>query len=311
MDINWNLLSDRLAERYRDHLNIENKFSRYLILNEKNLNWIDFKDSNTESFRVFSKEVNRLELSINLFENLLLFEDLRYEIHGIEDFPIDMPREYFRFPAKNDPRGLAAQKFNSDELDKIEGIILESRDSLRIRNDENIARELMHRLEFLSLFSYFEAFLERVLGTDIWGCSEDNTKKANHKVMRMPLPDAFKFVLKELKNPEPLRLVTALNGSIFNILHFAYLVRNAHTHNLGKATNYVIEKGLAYGSLIKQPIQDAKGNIIRTEIVPSIEDIGMRSIVLGQYISLSVLTSLFRSYLFELAYILDASIENV
>jgi hypothetical protein len=182
---------------------------------------------------------------------------------------------------------------------------------LKIRNDENIARELMHRMEFLSLFSYFEAFLERILGSDIWDGSEESTKKANQRIMRTPLPEAFKFVLEELKKPELLRLVTALNASIFNILHLAYLVRNAHTHNLGKATNYVIDKGLEYGSLIKQPIQDAEGKVVRTEIVPSIESMGMRPIVLGQYMSLSILTSLLRSYLLELAYILDASIENV
>jgi len=311
MDINWDLLKNCLAERYRDHLEIENSLSRFLVLNEKNLNWINFKESNTESFKIFSKEVNRLELSINLFENLLLLEDLRHERAGVEDFPIDMPREYFRFPAKNDPRGFAVEKFDSEESDKIESIIFESRDSLKIRNDENIARELMHRMEFLSLFSYFEAFLERILGSDIWDGSEESTKKANQRIMRTPLPEAFKFVLEELKKPELLRLVTALNASIFNILHLAYLVRNAHTHNLGKATNYVIDKGLEYGSLIKQPIQDAEGKVVRTEIVPSIESMGMRPIVLGQYMSLSILTSLLRSYLLELAYILDASIENV
>jgi len=311
MNINWDLLGDCLAKRYREHLNIKEPIARYLVLNEKNLDWIDTQDSNTESFETFSKEVNRLELSINLFENLLLFEDLRYEDVGKEDFPIDMPREYFRFPAKNDPRGYTAQNLDSEESKKIENVIRESRESLRIRNDENIARELMHRLEFLSLFSYFEAFLEHFLGSEAWGGSEDKKNKANQTIMRMPLSDAFKFVLDELKKPELLKLVTALNGSIFNILHFAYLVRNAHTHNLGKATNYVIEKGLNYGSLIEQPIQDAEGNIVRIEIVPSIEGMDMRPIKPGQYISLSILTSLLRSYLLELAYILDASIGNV
>ena len=114
MNINWDLLGDCLAKRYREHLNIKEPIARYLVLNEKNLDWIDTQDSNTESFETFSKEVNRLELSINLFENLLLFEDLRYEDVGKEDFPIDMPREYFRFPAKNDPRGYTAQNLDSE-----------------------------------------------------------------------------------------------------------------------------------------------------------------------------------------------------
>lgn len=105
MNINWDLLSSRLAERYREHLDIKEPFARYIMLNEKSLDWIDIHTSSSKPFETFSKEVNRLELSINLFENLLLFEDLRYEEAGKEDFPIDMPREYFRFPAKNDPRG--------------------------------------------------------------------------------------------------------------------------------------------------------------------------------------------------------------
>lgn len=128
--------------------------------------------------------------------------------------------------------------------------------------------------------------------------------------MRNNLPDALQFVIGEINKPEILNLITEINASIFNILHFSYLVRNVHTHNLGKSTNYVIEKGLDYGSLVRWPIKDTEGTIIRIEIIPDIKDVAMRPIILGRYISLSILTSLLRSYLVELAYILDISVEQ-
>ncbi len=311
MNIKWDLLDNRLVDRYRELTNIEPQSCRWMMLNEKNIGWLDVEKSNTDSFKIFGNEVNRLNLTINLFENLLLFEDIRHESIGKDDFPIDMPREYFRIPAQNNLRDqFSYREFSSKELNKINNIIFEARASLNIRNDENIARELIHRLEFLSLFSYFEAFLERLLGMEIWDGSEDKKKEANQKVMRKNLPDALQFVIGEINKPEILNLITEINASIFNILHFSYLVRNVHTHNLGKSTNYVIEKGLDYGSLVRRPIKDTEGTIIRIEIIPDIKDVAMRPIILGRYISLSILTSLLRSYLVELAYILDISVQQ-
>jgi len=270
------------------------------------LDWTDLEGAHTNSFKVFAEEFNRLQLSINLFENLLLEEELRHEHDGDDGFPIDMPRKLFRFPAMNDERGLAARSFGVEEQGRIERVILDSRRSLKLRKDESIVREIVHKLEFLSLFSFFEAFLEQLLGSEIWDGSEGSKKKANATIMKKSLPEAFDLVLEEIKRPELRELVTSLNGTIFKTLHYAYLVRNVHTHNLGRITGYLIEKGLSYGSLVKHDLVDREGEVFRTDIVPDIEGLTSKALVQGEYIGLSGLTRLLRGILLESAYILDA-----
>lgn len=306
METDWSLLGDRLAKRYKKLIAFESPEARVMILRGMSLDWIDLEGARTKSFSVFAGEFNRLQLSINLFENLLLGEELRHEHAGNDGFPIDMPRNLFRYPAMNDGRGLTASSFGVEERDRIEKVILESRGSLKLRKDESIVRELIHRLEFLSLFSFFEAFLEQLLGSEIWDGSEPSKQKANATIMRNSLPEAFGFVLDQMERPELRRLVTSLNGTIFNILHFAYLVRNVHTHNLGRTTGYVIEKGLGYGSVVKRDLVDKNGAVLRTEVLPDIEGFPMKALVQGEYIGLSALTLLLRSILLESAYILDA-----
>lgn len=78
MNIKWDLLDNWLVDRYRELTNIEPQSCRWMMLNEKNIGWLDVEKSNTDSFKIFVNEVNRLNLTINLFENLLLFEDIMY-----------------------------------------------------------------------------------------------------------------------------------------------------------------------------------------------------------------------------------------
>ncbi|MFA5596217.1 MAG: hypothetical protein WDA26_01455 [Pusillimonas sp.] len=306
--LNWSKMPIEFKEKY-EKKSSRSELNNALFLGIINLDWIKFDKANTLAYSVFAKEVNRIELSINLFENLLNFEDVRHENKGIDDFLIDIPRHYFRFPGNNCVRPhvpFSGKEFTDDERQQIESIILESRNAMPLRNDENIVREHFHRLEFLAIFSYFEAFLERFLSDTIWDGSEESRKKANGIVMKNSLPIALQTVIKEI-NPEIENLLKYIEPQIFNILHFCYLIRNVHTHNLGQATNYMIKNGLDYGSLKEEEIRDADGNLLYKDLCTTYSEFGKHRIEKGNYMTLSAPVSLLRSHSKEIAYILDTS----
>lgn len=312
IEIDWSKLNTTLRDEYQSSTLKDSTMLGALILNEKHLDWVSLNNMNSSAYEVFAKEVNRIELAINLFENLLNFEDVRHEHAGIDDFVIDIPRYYFRFPANNCTRPhvpFSGKEFSDEEQEKIESIIKESREAMPLRNDENIVRELFHRLEFLAIFSYFEAFLEQLLGESIWIGSGEDRKKANGIVMKNPLPIALQKII-EILNPEIENLLKVVEPEIFNMLHFCYLMRNIHTHNLGRATNFIIKQGLNFGSLQYEELRSVDGELIRTELNTTHKKFGKSGIEKGKYMTLSSSVSLLRSYTKEIAYILDQSIVN-
>lgn len=306
--IDWTKLNTLLHDKYKDTMSGENESIRDALLNIENLDWIDQSGAVTDAYDVFAKEVNRLELAINLFENLLMFEDIRFEKDGIGDFIIDIPREYFRFPSRNNSRDmLSFREFSQSEADKIDTIIHESRDTMKLRNDDNIVRELFHRLEFLALFSYFESYLESLLSNSIGSGSDEEKTKANRTIMRNSLPEALMIVISEL-NPEIENLLLTINPDIFRFLHYSYLVRNAHTHNLGKATDYLIKKGMEFGSLCEGEIYNIDDKCTQPVIITAFGGLAKSAIEKGSYIELRSLVAMFRSYTKDIAYILDKCI---
>ena len=312
IEIDWSKLNTTLRDEYQSSTLKDDTMLGALILNEKHLDWISLNNMNSSAYEVFAKEVNRIELAINLFENLLKFEDVRHEHAGIDDFVIDIPRYYFRFPANNctPPHvSFSVKEFSDEEQEKIEYIIKESREAMPLRNDENIVRELFHRLEFLAIFSYFEAFLEQLLGESIWIGSEEDRIKANRIVMKNPLPIALQKII-EILNPEIDNLLKVVEPEIYNMLHFCYLMRNIHTHNLGRVTNFIIKQGLEFGSLQYEELRSVDGELIRTELNTTHKKFGKSGIEKGKYMTLSSPVSLLRIYTKEIAYILDQSIVN-
>lgn len=311
--VDWDQLDTTLRQRYAHDLEVLGPDHLPLSLHEKSLDWLDPDGCRTDPYGIFSKEVNRLELSINLFENLFMLEDKRFEMHGKEDFPIDVPREYFRFPANNHSGGpfSRATDMGPEEAGKIEKVILESKEDMNLRNDGHIVREQFHRLEFLSLFGSFEVFLQEIYAICLGGTEGDRVK-ANGFVMHNALPDVVKEVGKTI-NPATIDLLLAINPEMIEFLHYCYLARNAHTHSLGKVTGHMIKQGQKYGSLKEEDLRAVDGTLVRTEIRTTCRVAFSEPDIVekGKYIKLAVIVAMFRCYAHEIALIFDRSMPGI
>jgi len=308
--INWENINSILKDKYENKVNQEEGMFKFMEFNIENLDWIIDENPETNAYKIFVEEVNELELSINLFENLLMFEDIRYEQNGIEDFPIDMPREYFRFPALNNPRDMfSQQKFTEDEKNKIEKIITKSQEKMNIRNDENIVREHYLKLEFLSLFSIFEAFLENyyidyLVQNNPMEDKNNIYKKVSKLIRNSSIDKSLEEILKQI-NPELINLLYGLKNDIFDFIYFSSLARNIHTHKLGKVSEHFINQGKKRNIIIEQIVKNDKDEIIDKYLYANCMLGEGKRIKKDKYLTLTEVVALFRSYTNEIAYILD------
>lgn len=210
--VNWDILNNDLKNKYQNKITQEDGIYKFVEFNINNLDWIDDDDIQTNSYKVFQEEFNELQLSINVFENFLMAIDLSYEVSGVMDFPIDMPREYFRFPALNNPRDIfSQQQFNSKEKNKIEKVLHKAQIKMNIRNDENIVKEYYTKLEFISLFSQFEAFLENVYF--------ENQKKKNSSLNSVELEKNAGMIIKKNSTDKYIdKIIQDINPEIKTLL---------------------------------------------------------------------------------------------
>lgn len=313
ISINWENINPILKDKYENKVNQEEGMLKFVEFNIENLDWIIDENSKTNAYKIFIEEVNELELSINLFENLLMFEDIRYEQNEREDFPINMPREYFRFPALNNPRDMfSQQKFTEDEKNKIEKIITKSQKKMNIRNDENIVREHYVKLEFLSLFSIFEAYLENYyIDYLVQNNPMQDKNKIYEKVSKLirnnSIDKSLEEILKQI-NPELINLLYGLKNDIFDFIYFSSLARNIHTHKLGKVSEHFISQGKKRNIIKEQIVTNDKDEIINKYLYVTCM-LGKKWIEKNKYLTLKELVALFRSYTNEIAYILDKSLQ--
>lgn len=312
---------------------LEQKFERYINMNEQSfgmcmdsLKWLEF-DENTLAYQVFSSQMNSLQLPINLFENLMLFEDLRHELSGVEDFPIDIPDQYFRFPAKNDPRvGLGGVRLSilkdeekcfsklipdlaKKEAQDIQRVKSSSREFMRFRKDESITRELVNRLEFLSMFGFFEVYLIDLLSSSIGDGSEDTCLKVRKLSMKLSFDDFLKEVLKELE-PELVTLMEKIHSKIFVYLHFCYLARNIHIHNLGRINKKTIKQGSEKKTFIKMSSYYENEEVHKTTLNLNAEGFSTMPINLNNYLNLGLVVSNFRGLIMIISEIIEFYIKQ-
>jgi len=308
--INWENINPILKDKYENKVNQEESMFKFIEFNIENLDWIIDENPKTNAYKIFIEEVNELELSINLFENLLMFEDIRYEQKGIGDFPIDMPREYFRFPALNNPRDIFSQQnFTDNEKSKIENIITKSQEKMNIRNDENIVREHYLKLEFLSLFSIFEAYLENyyieyLVQNNPMENKNTIYKKVSQLIRNNSIDKSLEEILKQI-NPELINLLYGLKNDIFNFIYFSSLARNIHTHKLGKVSEHFINQGKKRNVIKEQIVKNDKDEIIDKYLYVNCMLGEGKRIKKNKYLTLTEVVALFRSYTNEIAYILD------
>lgn len=130
----------------------------------KSLHWIDPPANCTQAYNIFAITQNELDFHINLFENLMISEDLRNEQNGKLDFPIDIPEEYFRFPDKTNNLyiGIGSVIDDNEKIDiqKAKKLV---KKRLRSSKDETFIREVCYKSSFLLYCGYFENFLGRII----------------------------------------------------------------------------------------------------------------------------------------------------
>ncbi|MDN5070668.1 hypothetical protein O8C76_06445 [Aliarcobacter butzleri] len=307
-DINWSLLPTDFKEKYESLVSCEHELITLEILKKFDTLPIKTNEYCTKSYLIFAKEYNSILITAHFFENLLMLEDIRQEKNGHNWFQIEIPIDYFRYPAFNNPKDEFLKKpITKEEKTLLTEVIETTKQNMHYRNDENIIKENLHKLEFISVYSFFEAYLENILIEKLKFTEQDASKKTKYN----SLDKLLKIVIDEL-NPEIEKLLKLIKKDIFEFIEFCYLVRNLHTHKLGvadkKFMKQCFEKGLienAYGIRVESGEKVPRGYIHTT--------IGLNNKIIeeNKYITISVLSVYFRNFTREIIYIIDSSFNKI
>ena len=308
-EINWTLLPSDFKERYESLITSEHEPITLEILKEFDTLPIKTEKHHTQSYLIFANEYNSILITAHLFENLLMLEDIRHEENGHDWFQIEIPVAYFRYPAFNNPKDQFARKdIQEEEKILLTEVINTTKQNMHYSKDENIVKENLHKLEFLSVFSFFEAYLENILIEKLNFTEEEASNKTKYN----SLDKLLKLVLEKL-NPEIEQLLNLIKSDIFQFIEFCYLVRNLHTHKLGiadkKFMNQCFKKGLieeAYG------ISTENGEKIPLGYIHTTIGLNNKVIEENRYVTISVISTYFRNFIREIVYIIDSSFkENI
>jgi len=307
-NIDWTLLPLGFKEKYESLITSEHDLMSIEILKEFDTLPIKIQEYNTQSYLVFANEYNSILITAHLFENLLMLEDIRHEEDGHNWFQIEIPIEYFRYPAFNNPKDqFSNKKITEEEKILLEEVIKTTKQNMNYSKDENIVKENLHKLEFLSVFSFFEAYLENILVEKL----EFTERDASNKTKYNSLDKLLKIILEKL-NPEIEKLLKLIKNDIFEFIEFCYLIRNLHTHKLGiadeKFMKQCFEKGLieeAYGISTEDEKKVSLGYIHT--------NIGLNNKIIeeNKYITISVISTYLRNYTREIVYIIDSSFDKI
>ncbi len=303
-DINWSLLPTDFKERYESLISAKYEIITLEILKKFDTLPIKTHEYCTKSYLIFTKEYNSILITAHLFENLLMLEDIKLEKKGYDCFQIEIPITYFRYPAFNNPKEQFSNKLiTKEEETLLTEVIKTTKQNMNYSKDENIVKENLHKLEFLSIFSFFEAYLENILIEKLGFTEQDASNKTKYN----SLDKLLKIIIKKL-NPEIEKLLKLIKKDIFEFIEFCYLVRNLHTHKLGiaekKFMKQCFDKGLiedAYAICVKS------GEKIPLGYIHTTIGLNNKKITENKYITISVLSIYFRNFTREIIYIIDSS----
>ncbi|MGZ8946909.1 MAG: hypothetical protein ACXW1W_15995 [Methylococcaceae bacterium] len=299
-NVNWSVLPRLLKEKYKPLVNIEYDLLVSCSLNSNGMMPIKAQENTTNSYSIFLEEYNAILLTAHLFENLLMFEDIRHENNGYEWFQIEIPVEYFRYPAFNNRRDAYYKEITEEEINDWSSAIKSTKETMRYSKDENIVKDNLHKLEFLSIFSYFEAYLENILVECLGYTDEKSSKEAKYN----SLDKLLKIVINGV-NPEIEKLLVSIKKGFFKFIEFCYLVRNLHTHNLGRANAKFMQRCFDKGLIEEKFGTTESGDKVSMGVRTNFGQ-PEKIIELDRYITLSVLSFEFRNYVRECVFIIES-----
>lgn len=305
----WVSLPSILKEKYQPISGFSSS-EHYLIVLEKLKEYdtmpIEFIDSNTSAYKVFTEEYNSILLTAHLFENLLMLEDIRHEESGHNWFQIEIPMEYFRYPAFNNIRSSSEPFSSYKEITEEEKNILfkavkTSKNRMNYSNDENIAKENLHKLEFLSMFSFLEAYLENILVEKLGYNEKDASKEIRYNSVDKVLKNII-----DKTNPTISILMNELKDNFFGFIKLCYLIRNLHTHNLGRVNKKFIDIAIKENLLYRDYGIKENGEKIfflyyRINFSPH------KIVKLNRYITISEISHEFRNYIRECLFMIESN----
>ncbi|WDU63896.1 hypothetical protein LRS56_05030 [Pseudomonas poae] len=238
--MSWNSFPQSLKERYERISTVDYGPIKMSLLEEMNKDFLPLlAGMDSDSYEIFANQFNSTMLFAHLFENTMELEDGRLKVDGYDNFEIKIPEAYFRHPSIDQFSPLS-----DHDIKEISSVVSRSRERLNYSKDLSFILSQLHKQEFISIFSYLEAYTESLM-VEFLGVSK---KDAAAKVRREQLPTLFKNTLDEI-DPRIIQAINLFDSEALNFITFCRELRNLHTHNLGIVTRYFYDNGLSSGFL--------------------------------------------------------------
>ena len=326
MNIDWSKLPENL-QKYKE-IEIQEDLHNLYICNEESLKFLSDHDARSQAYKIFIYNYNEIQMNVNLQTNLYLAEEFHFIACDSDDFGFDIPKEYYEFSKVfNNPQTRMLLKahiidyntfldiiefyksngysMNEDDVDIITKTFKRGSEKLKIELPENMILENINKNEFLSLFSIFEAFLEDYCiekQKELQLNNEEEIRKDINKKMRsFNIKESIEYLLS-ITNDELIKLIYLIRNDILNVLGYMGMIRNLHVHKLGIMTAWHFNQAIKLGYIKCGFNKKSNNKYYYEDILLSGEHI----IESGQYITISRIVPLFRYYIKEIAFMLDA-----
>lgn len=292
--MNWDEVPRALRDRYKAISGDRLGGMTLHILESMNTGKLPTRPGiDSESYALFAEQFNSTLLAAHFFENLMHGEDRRLETTGYDAFQITIPERYFRHPGLTD-----AAPMSKEETREIRQAVDETKARLNFSKDMSFVAGQLYKLEFISVFSYLEAYVDSLL-TEFVGMSK---LEAFRMVRDKGLPEVLRFALDEI-DPRILRCFALFEEDALKFIDFCHIVRNQHVHRLGITTARAYKSYEEGGFLCHDHFADSgepDTSFARTNF-----HFCSYIIRVGQPINLSAISRPFRLFVRELATITE------
>ncbi|WP_211098391.1 hypothetical protein [Azospirillum sp. B506] len=225
--MDWSKTPSILRERYKNISDVNWPHLKVAILEEMNRECLP-TDSETDShsYEIFANQFNSVMLTTHFFENLFSFEDQRHNREGNLEFEFEIPEEYFRHPSLR-----TSNDFSKKERETISKAVSSTKSRMNFSKDGSFLISQLHKLEFISVFSFLEAYIESILVEFTNEAPKKASQASSNKPIHILIPETFSKI-----NPLIMEVINGFEPDTVKFFSFCRKVRNLHMHNLGVVT---------------------------------------------------------------------------
>ncbi|CAO3357389.1 hypothetical protein [Azospirillum palustre] len=225
--MDWSKAPSILRERYENISDVNWPHLKLAILEEMNRECLPIdSETDSHSYEIFANQFNSIMLSAHFFENLFAFEDRRHTRAGNLEFEFEIPEEYFRHPSlrMND-------KFSEEERKLIAEAVSSTKSRMNFSKDGSFLISQLHKLEFISIFSFLEAYIESIMIEFANEKPKKASQASSNKPIQILIPETFDKI-----DPMIMQVINGFETDAVKFFSFCRKVRNLHMHNLGIVT---------------------------------------------------------------------------